>query len=321
MPGHLRLLMMIAMLIGTTARARADEPPADARHPVPNSSAQAPIWKALHEQYKDQYAKHEAAAQLALSDQFRQEAATAAAEPARQYVLLREARELAVNAGDFDAAFAAIDDMTKDFTIDVTELKVSALTSAVDRAQIPRAQLFEGYFKVSDAALPDGNLLLAEPASRLATRVAAATRDPGLVARARQLSLRIHDARRDLATVVAAANRLKANRQDPEANLTVGKYLCFVTGQWHDGLPFLAKGSDHRLAELADRDVASPDDPNAMMNLADAWWDLPDTKETPARRSHQRAAFWYQKVVSQLSGDGQKRAQQRIDEVKQASHR
>ena len=51
--------------------------------------------------------------------------------------------------------------------------------------------------------------------------------------------------------VRVALATLKTNPTDPEANLVVGKYHCFVKDEWEKGLPMLLKGNDAALKELA----------------------------------------------------------------------
>ena len=44
---------------------------------------------------------------------------------------------------------------------------------------------------------------------------------------------------------------------DATAHLTLGRYLCFVSGNWSEGLPHLAAGSDPALRQAAERRSAS----------------------------------------------------------------
>ena len=314
-----RGLVGILALLLACAVSRAEDSSSE-RAAVPNSTKQAVALKQIREQYKAEYARKDASDQLALSKTFEQLAKEAGDDPPRRYVLLREARELAVDAGDFDQAFAAIDDMTRAFAIDGNELKVSALTIAMDKASIPPLQLMDNYLKASADALEKNDLLMAAQASMLASKIAVAQRDPVVKQRAKQMELRVHDARRELNLVVAAANKLKSKPEDADANLLVGRYLCFVQGSWEHGLPYLAKGSNKRLADLAGKDVESPSDALSMAALADLWWELPSTKETPQKRSHERAAYWYEQALPRLTGDAKSRAEQRIAEVKQTLH-
>ena len=286
------------------------------RLPVPNSAKQAVALKQIKEQYKSDYAKKDAAGRLVLSKTFHQLANASSEDPTRKYVLLREARELAIDAGDFEQAFAVIDETASSFAMDGNELKVSALTAAMDKASIPPTQLMENYLRVCDQSLDNNDLLMAAQASMLATKIAQALRDPTLKVRAKQAELRVHDARRDLNLVVAAANKLKSKPDDAEANLLVGRYLCFVQGSWEHGLPYLSKGADKKLAQRADQDLEDPGDPTRMVALGDAWWDVPATKETPQKQSRRRAAYWYEKALPKLAEDKKPRVEQRLAEAK-----
>ena len=59
---------------------------------------------------------------------------------------------------------------------------------------------------------------------------------------------------------------------DPAANLTLGKYLCFSRGDWQQGFSRLAKGSDPVLAELASKGLVNPTDAAVQEALGDDWW-------------------------------------------------
>jgi hypothetical protein len=306
----------LLLLITSLSFATNDSSPTD-RLPVPNSAAQAKIVKEIRERYHDDYAKRTAADQLALAQQFRAEASIAGDDSVRRYVLLREARELATNSGDLKAAFGIIDDTIKLFALDGADLKVTVMSNAVDRALIPKVDLMDQYLKICNDALDFGDLTLATHANMLATRIARGTRNPDVIARAHVTDLRMHDARREVTLVYAANERRKANPEDGEANLIVGRYMCFVQDHW-EGLTFLAVGSDKQLRGLAEKDIAGPPNPTLMADLGDAWWDLPDSKQTPQSRSRGRAAHWYELALPGLSGDRKKLAEKRIAEVKQS---
>jgi hypothetical protein len=293
-------------------RAAADDAPAE-RLPVPKSAAQSPIDNSIRSQYRQDFASHDASVQLELARNFQKQAAETGVDPARQYVLLREARELATNAGNFDVAFSVIDDTGRLFTIDPNELKVTVLSNALDRSLISKAELLDNYLKTGQAALDRGNVQLAYQVTVLAREITRALHDAGLTQRARDFELRVHAARREYETIVAAANKLRARPDDPDASLLVGRYVCFMQGHWDEGLPVLAHGSDPKLKDIATRDVDGPETPEAMADLADAYWDLPDTRQTPQHASHERAAHWYEQAVVHLKEPRKSIAQQRID--------
>lgn len=306
------LLLLAIGLMSSRAPAQSDlETP---RLAVPNSSKQGPALTKLKSDFKSEYAKREGPDQLALAKRFR-ELASKETDPNRQYVLLRESRELAVNAGDLPTAFAAIDDMTRRFNIDGGELKITAMTNAVSRSRGPQSQLMEQYLAIAEDALRDWDAQLGYQASRLATKLARESKDPGALTRAKQVELHVNQVNAEVKPIVAAANKLKLHPDDPDANLVVGQYWCFLRGVWPEGLAFLSKGADKHLAQIAHADLEVPRDPAAILALANEYWDIPDTKMTPKRRAHQRAAHWYEKALPQLNPDQKSLAQQRIAEA------
>ncbi|HSZ58758.1 MAG TPA: hypothetical protein VK797_24020 [Tepidisphaeraceae bacterium] len=314
-----RALAFVAMVLFAAGVARAQSQSEDSRQPVPNSSKQSPVLKELKEQYKAEYANREADGQLQLARTFRKEAAISGEDPVRQFVLLREARELAVNAGDLDEAFGIIDDMAKLFTVDASDMKVTAMAASLDRARVPPGQLVDQYLKIADAALATYDVRMASQAMVLTKRIVYGSHDAAAIARVHATDLRVHEASRQLEPVARAANYLKDHPDDARANLTVGRFLCFVRGMWTEGLPLLAKGSDKTLADLANKDISHPADAPGQMQLADAWWSLPDSKDTPQKQSRQRAAYWYEQALPQLNDPQKTLAQQRITEAKTAN--
>ena len=75
--------------------------------------------------------------------------------------------------------------------------------------------------------------------------------------------------------VAQALAAVEANPQDAEANLTVGKLYCFTKGDWVEGLPYLAKGSDKPVKALALQETGlPPSDADGEAKLADAWWNV-----------------------------------------------
>jgi hypothetical protein len=312
-----RLFPALILVCLVAAFGRGQNAGQDLRQPVPNSSKQSPVLREVREHYKAEYANRDAASQLQLARTFRKEAASSD-DPVRQFVLLREARELAVNGGDLDEAFGIIDDMARTFTVDASDMKVTAMAGSLDRARVPPRQLADQYLKIADTALTTYDVRMASQAMVLAKRIVYGSHDAAATARVHEVDLRVHEASRQLAPVAAAANYLKDHPDDPRANLTVGRFVCFFRGMWDEGLPLLAKGSDKTLADLAAADLARPEDALAQMQLADRWWNRPDSKETPQKSSHLRAAWWYEKAIPQLKDQQKILAQQRIAETRPA---
>jgi hypothetical protein len=118
----------------------------------------------------------------------------------------------------------------------------------------------------------------------------------------------------------AAFQTLRRDPNDPKANLTAGRFLCFTSGDWAAGLPLLTKGSDATLKALAQGELSKPSEPEDMAKVADDWWAIPEkgaggVTQAQARR---RAAFWYQAALPRLKGLKKTAAEARLAEERLA---
>lgn len=103
--------------------------------------------------------------------------------------------------------------------------------------------------------------------------------------------------------VELAQAALKTNPTDPEANLTVGKQICFVEDKWTEGLPMLARGSDATLKQLATEEMRKPTAPEEQAKLGKGWLEFAGTAAGPAWKvSQQRAAHWCREACPKLTG-------------------
>jgi hypothetical protein len=115
-----------------------------------------------------------------------------------------------------------------------------------------------------------------------------------------------------------AADTLKASPKDLEANLTLGKFLCFWKADWEKGLPHLARGSDPELQELAGKDLANPAEAKAQAALADRWCKAAGAEKGPCKaRVLRRAVRWYRQALPQLGEFPQAQAAKKLKEVEQ----
>ena len=112
----------------------------------------------------------------------------------------------------------------------------------------------------------DGNAAVGWKAERydLADGLASATYQFALRVRDVDIRKRVLAVRRDVqklqkefAPIRAAQAKLRQDPNDAGANLTLGKYHCFVKGDWRQGLSMLVLGSDAALSGLAKEDLAT----------------------------------------------------------------
>lgn len=92
-----------------------------------------------------------------------------------------------------------------------------------------------------------------------------------------------------------AKDRLQEAPDDPEANTVVGKYLCFVQGDYENGLQFLSKSGDKTLQTLAQHELAPlyADTGPKKIGMGDEWISAAKTQKPLFRIFYDRAAYWY----------------------------
>jgi hypothetical protein len=124
---------------------------------------------------------------------------------------------------------------------------------------------------------------------------------------------------REHKTFQAAQERLKTEPDNAEANLAAGEFLCFVQGDWAQGLPHLSKGANAELKALADQEVSVPPTDSAdQVTLADRWWDLALLAK---RRKRDllllHAGAWYQLAAQgELTGLSKSRVETRLGDIR-----
>ncbi len=91
--------------------------------------------------------------------------------------------------------------------------------------------------------------------------------------------------------------------REPAANLTAGRYQCFVKGDWAWGVPMLALGSDKALKDAALMELREANSAEQQAAIGDAWWDAAETRQGEERNMLRlRAGFWYRQAEPKLAG-------------------
>lgn len=287
--------------------------------PVPAQAAQDKARKLVLEVFADDLANaKESAARIKLAAELLQQGRDTKDDLALRYVLLQEARDLAARSGDAGLAFGAIDDIAKMYAIDALHSKATTLAQAVEATDTKEAgkTLLELTLPLIAEALDTDQYDAARVLGKVAEAAARKAKSPSLVLDAQKRQREIDVAEKGFATQQGYLDRLKRDPRDAEANLELGKYYGLVKRHWDRAMPYLARGSDPALKDLAERDLAAPKDAVPQLALADAWWELAGKETDPAKLALQtRAAFWYDKAVGQLTGLSRTKAQKRLDLV------
>lgn len=290
---------------------------------VPDDDAQQAATKLVKEVYGDEYKDAKTPEQKkALGCTLLRKAIETDKDLTGRYVLLRLSRDIATQATDGTTAFRAIAEMAKTFTIDALDMKATALRklSAAIRTVNQHKAIAEKAMAVADKAIAKENFPLAKQLNDLALQEARNAKKPQLVV---QATKRISDIERTVASfeaAQAAAKVLDQKPDDPQANLAVGQYKCFVKADWEHGLPMLALGSDAGLRAVAAKELEGATSTEAQVALGDEWWDLAEKENSTLKEQLQgRAAYLYHKALPGLSGLTKDRIDKRLGSLTEQS--
>ena len=289
------------------------------RRPVPDAEAQLKAGAEIDDILKSDYQQAAAVSKSDFARKLVRLGEDTHDDLAKHYVLDDRALTLAVGACDVTLAAEVVRDMIATFQLDTWELRVSTIKKLANVAGSPprKAEIAEAARSLIDEAISEDRYDTALDMANLSFRLAGGVKAVALRDQAHDAIERIKQIQKRLPAVEAAHSALAASPDDPEANLTVGRFECFMKQAWQAGLPHLAKSSDQRLRRLAEREATPPLGPDGL-SLADAWWDLAAERDDPKneleiKAMRVRAAYWYRQAMSYLSGISQEKARRRTE--------
>ena len=196
------------------------------------------------------------------------------------------------------------------YDADISRLKADVLAavfgshgkSAIvepDVAQMPCRCGHEAY---GEEAVTKGDIDLAGQFVRIATMAAYRSKEAELERETGKRRREIDRSQARFSLVQKALETLRTDPADAEANLKAGQWFCFVKGQWDQGLPMLAKGSNKPWPKRPNRILVCPG-PKQQAALADAWWNLAEKDSAADKAAMQgRARHWYEETVDKSTG-------------------
>lgn len=285
------------------------------KDPIPSAEAQAEALALIKEVYGQEWNAAKTPEQKTVLAQKLLDKSRGATDDATRFALLRVGRDVAVQGGDVYVAFRAIDVTSYRFQIDEFVAKVNALLEAAKHASIPahqKAVATEGRKLIEDAVDED-DFVTAEKLYESAVAAARSAHEWDLAREIVARNRKIEEVAAAYAAIDDAVTLLKIDPVDPEANLAVGEYHCFVKGNWEHGLPMLALGSHGKLKELAVKELRGDSDADEKVVLGDGWWDLAlGSEDVTKAQLEGRAALWYRKALPALSGLVRDRVEERL---------
>jgi hypothetical protein len=274
------------------------------RLPVPDDATQIKIAKELSAVYDVAHVKT-AAEKVALARQLLEAVQNTRSNPNEQFVLLQQATELAVGAGDAATMVDAVETLVEQFEVEQTDRIGKGLIECANNARSAEhigSLVVHARRVVEQAALAGQYELALELADAMHR---ACQRSQGKEYRKEAAEQRswVQEYCRVQKQRARAQAAVDADAQNAEAHLTLGRYYCFVEDDWKRGLPHLAKGTDAELKRMAELELSSPpSDPEEQVKLADAWWKLAQGREGTERDALSlRAGHWYELARSKLT--------------------
>jgi hypothetical protein len=234
-----------------------------------------------------------------------------------RYVLLQMARDYAAQSGQTELALNSIKELAKQFAVDPVRLKAESLAVALKKPQptTDHKALTDLLLELTDEAVETGDFESADRLAGLAKTEAARSRDIDARKAATDKDKLVQRLLREQKSVDEATLTLASTPDDPAANLTLGRFYCFLRDDWEQGVKYLFKSGDDGLTALAERELSSPEESAEQIALADMWWDQVDKAPAIDKEACRvRARYWYQQALPGLVGVNKTRAEERLSD-------
>lgn len=283
-----------------------------ARLKPPDPASKTKVLKLVRQVFEQEYKQTTPAARRQLSSELLTEAGKVQKNSAAKFVLLEEARDAALAGGDVKVCRTAIDGLNRSFSLDTSGITADALIRLSASAAVEPAVNLWALDDI-ESRIQSDDYSGAERIVHLISRKIAGSADSCALARLKASQVVLAE----YARAHRSREKLSTDPSDAAANLVCGKFLCFYQHDWARGLPLLVKGNDPKLAGLAQKDLSNPAEATAQYQLAGEWWDLekagPRSQNQVA--SHERAAWWYEKSLPNLTGLPNTMAERRLFDV------
>ncbi|MEM8666515.1 MAG: DUF1559 domain-containing protein [Planctomycetota bacterium] len=299
------------------------------REPVPTSGQIAAVQSRFRQVFADRLKDLDKDSdRKELASEMLDRAAEMTGDPVGAYALQTAAMRLAIEAGGIGELIRGIDQRVVRFEVDAFEENMTWLLDFGYGVRERDVETIDGmdYAKraihVIYAAIYDDEYIKANSLARYSFRLIDQERDEDLPKNITKLKGLLGQAQRDFDE---ASKSLAAYRLDPnngEAAADVGRFLCFIKGDWERGLPLLTEGGPEVLQDIASLDLKGASDSSNQVAIGDAWWDLSEKARTSVYRqaARDRAALWY-KQAFEVMPDSLDRlhVKARLDEAEDAA--
>jgi hypothetical protein len=259
----------------------------EAKNAVPAEDAQRAAEKTIRTTYSSEYADKTAAAQQRLAKKLLDQAIETREDLGLRFVLFREACDAATRGGDLETLLRAVDEVHGGFHVVGLALKEPYLLKIEPGLSKPEEfqRLGDVLVRLAQEAVELDQYDVAARAAQSAQSCARKGKDARLGPRADAAAKSVSELKVGYEKARKAEETLAAAPDDPAANRAWGEWLCFQKGRWDRGLPFLTKGPDSPIRTMALKEFSSSAELNALVEVADGWWDLAERERAGPRKS------------------------------------
>ncbi len=304
--------------LGGTADTRDPNRP---RVDPPAADKLAEATKTVRELFKAEFAKKKPEEQRVLLTLLLGQGGATKDDLVGRFALLLEARNIAAELADVAGMTNAVASASDLHKIDEAEWLADGVDLALKKpiAATNAKQLAKYLDERVTLALNTDNFTGGKRLLDLAVSASRKSQDAALTKSLVERGKAFDAQRKAFEAIEKARATLKTSPDDTAANLTMGKYWCFVTGEWPLGLTALAKCDDAQIVELAQASLANPQTPAEQVALADQWWSKVDKKTALTKFELQFAAVhWYQLAQGQADGLLKAKVEKRLTEAQEA---
>lgn len=297
-----------------------DGPPtAQKKTPVPDETAQANALKNIKDIFKEDYTKKKPGEMSSLASKLLQQGSETKDDPVSQFVLLREASDVAARACDAIAVAKAIDELAKRFDVNSEKMKADALEKVAGSVLATPSStkvLVEVALATEQDAVAADEYAVVTRLIKVASAAARKLKNVSLLNRVQARSKDVEALKKEYEKIKASLEILSQEPENQEANFAVGKFRCFVKGDWERGLLLLTKGSDTKIRAVAAKDLAQPTDADEQMTIGHEWWEIAESSMGMSKINLQRRAYkWYAEALPMLVGSNKAKVERRVAEI------
>jgi hypothetical protein len=286
---------------------------------MPTDSERQKAAEAVKEVFGDELSHAKKAEdKQALAEKLLKKAQETRDDPASAYAMLEQARSLAIDAADAPLLAKIATELGSRFDVDPLELLADDLEKANQKSHPSAAfkSIAETALEQVDDALAADQFPVAKRLSDVALSAARKAKDPAVLKSAIDRNKGMATIRQQWEAAEDAKETLAKTPDDPDANLAVGRYLCFVKGDWPAGFAHLAKGSDAVLKDLGAKSSADPQDAAGQAELGEAWAKAADAAKSKAKAELQAGArYWLSKALPAATGLSKAKIEQRLKQI------